>query len=998
MATLVQQPDVANTQVSQLQAIEQPAKGSSLSDFIVRAVPLALGVVDTLQEESKQHNLALGMNDELNQVTREVSWLDRKYYEQGRDIQTIQTAMVGMDNDVAQNLYQRISDNPDLSEEEALSEYYERNTTAINAIFESKTLDSDTKAKMYEAQLQAHAQQIKTVKETYKQVGLEMEVKGRNSRADSFASAILTDGDVTDGQLAFGRLVTSSEAAYARRQDLNPEQRHQAIQAEVKANLKAAISLLRNNTELKDSDNIRLVERLKQSVQTQLSLQGIDGVDYSTWVEADGDIKQLQDDLAKQSEDNFVLQRTLDNTDYDAGVVEYTADQFNTAVTKIKAALDSGQITASTATRLINQETSLYTKANAAKLGAEDAEYTGADIVNGNMSVQDFNYLIGKPLDSTEEYNKRVSHYYKETYGNTPEGRAQAAIAMIKHSDEGGGRENNPALRRLGSDLLWGGLTQYLTNPSSMNDDQFKRAEAYWALLQEQYNGYMKSQPTRVDDLLGADTLTESQRMMMGRVLRDGGSLKRAIQDFQRSDDFKGNVDAYRTSVNSWNTKTTGITSFWGNGTLMGQRQSFAGNLFADLKGVPNAASRDDIVNTTLKFTKDVFSQSDYKLAEQFGVLDGERAIQVGAKYGMVIPSQSRYNAAIVNINAANTLNSNSAIPEGVRGVYSSKAIDAMIYQYSRQHNIEASNVFVTTRDRNGMYLYFQHLTKDGVLNDEPRPVPISTVVSKATSIYRTAREDAVSPKVTRDVVGGVNPAREQYGFVTKPSKKETYTYTPNKPIGKMQLTALNAKHKGQKFNVNVPAQAAAMYNGNTALTMYALQHLGIKEGFFMEIEDRYDSVSGKRSTNGAIQISVSENPDYRKRIEAAAGKPQELMNIQGDFLKDRYGKLQESAARVGIPIARANQPYPAQYMHTQVYMLDINYHQGTSPSRVKAMEATLTQDTYAEGLAKLKQLPAYKSSFSKKKDGTLVPTARTIYLERTLDAHYKVRKAYGKR
>ena len=988
MATLVQQPDVANTQVSQLQAIDRPVKPSaSLSDFIVAALPAAKAVVDTLQEGSKEHNLALGMNDELNQVTRDVSWLDRKYYEQGRDIQTIQTAMVGMDNEVAQNLYQRISDNPDLSEEEALAEYYDRNTTAINAIFESK-LDTETKTKLYESQLQAHAQQIKTVKETYKQVGLEMEVKGRNSRADSFASAILTDGDVTDGQLAFGRLVTSSEAAYARRQDLNPEQRHQAIQAEVKANLKATISLLRNNTELKDSDNIRLVERLKQSVQTQLSLQGIDGVDYSTWVEADGDIKQLQDDLAKQSEDNFVLQRTLDNTDYEAGVTPYTADQFNTAITKINSALDSGQITASTATRLINQETSLYTKANAAKLGSEDAEYTGADIVNGNMSVQDFNYLIGKPLDSTEEYNKRVSHYYKETYGNTPEGRAQAAIAMIKHSDEGGGRENNPALRRLGSDLLWGGLTQYLTNPSSMNDDQFKRAEAYWALLQEQYNGYMKSQPTRVDDLLGADTLTESQRMMMGRVLRDGGSLKRAIQDFQRSDDFKGNVDAYRTSVNSWDTKKTGITSFWGNGTLMGQRQSFAGNLFADLKGRPNAASRDDIVNTTLKFTKDVFSQSDYKLAEQLGVLDGERAIQVGAKYGMVIPSQSRYNAAVVNINAANTLNSNSAIPEGVRGVYSSKAIDSMIYQYSRQNNIEASNVFVTTRDRNGMYLYFQHLTKDGVLNDEPRPVPISTVVSKATSIYRTAREDAVSPKVTRDVVGGVNPAREQYGFVTKPSKKETYTYTPNKPIGKLTLTAMDSAHRGQKFNVNVPSQTAVMFNGNTDLTMAAIQHLGIKEGLFLKVQDVVDKSSGKVSTNGALQISLTKNPKWAARIRKAEGNAQELMNIQGDFLAEYFSKLQESTARVGSPIAKADTPYPTAHRSTQFYLMDLMYHGGNSSTHMRKVESTLTRSSETAGLSELKALPAYKSSNAD----------RRLFLERALTAHYRVRQAYGKR
>lgn len=984
MATLVQQPDVANTQVSQLQAVDKPVKQSaSLSDFIVAALPAAKAVVDTLQEESKQHNLALGMNDELNQVTREVSWLDRKYYEQGRDIQTIQTAMVGMDNEIARNLYQRIYDNPDLTEEEALAEYYERNTTAINAIFESKTLDPEIKAKMYEAQLQAHAQQIKTVKETYKQVGLEMEVKSRNAIADSFASSILSATSVLDGQLAFGRLVTSSEASIGRRTDLDKAQKHQAVQAEVKANLKAAIAVLRNNTELKTEENLLLVDHLEGAIQEQLNLRGVSGVDYSTWAEVDGEVKQLRDDLAKKSEDNFVLQQTLDNADYEAGVVEYTADAFNNNIGKIQTALESGQITASTATRLVNQQIALYRAANNAKVGAVDADYTGSYIVSTGMSVQDFNYLVGKPLDSTEEYNKRVSHYFKEQYGNTPEGRVQASIAMIQYADEGGGKENNPALRRLGADLMWGTLTQYLSNPQSMNDEQFQRAEAYWELLQTQYNRYAKSQPTRIEDLLGTNTLTEAQRTMMDRVLRDGGSLKRAIQDFQRSDDFKGNIDAYRTSVNSWDTKSTGITSFWGNGTLMGQRQSRAGNLFADLNGVPNAASREDIVNTTLKFSKDVFSQSDYKLAEQFGVLDGERAIQVGARLGMVIPSRSRYNAAIVNINAAEALNSNSAVPEGVRGVYNSKAIDSMIYTYAKDYNIEPSNVFVTTRDRSGRMVYFQHLTKDGVLNDEPKPVPIDRVIGTAAFLYRRDRENTVNPKVTVPVVG-VTQSREQHGFVTKPTKQEKYSYTPNKPIGKLQLTAKNSENFGQKFNVTVPAQAAVMFNGNADLTMAAIQHLGIKEGLFLKVQDVEDKTTGKKSTNGALQISLTQNPKWAARIRKAEGNAQELMNIQGDFLAEYFGKLQESAARVGSPIARENTPYPAAHKFTQFYLMDLIYHGGNSSGHISRVESTLTQRNQEAGLSKLKQLPAYKSS----------GTARKQFLEKALIAHYKVKRA----
>ena len=979
MATLVQQPEIANTQVSQLQAIEKPAKGSSLSDFIVRAVPLASEVVGILQEESKQHNLALGMNDALNQVTREVSWLDRKYYEQGRDIQTIQTAMVGMDNEVARNLYQRIYDNPDLSEEEALAEYYERNTTAVNAIFEAD-LDPDTKAKLYEAQLQAHAQQIKTVKGVYEQVGLEMEVRGRNARADSFVSAILTDGNAVDGQLAFGRLVTSAEAAYGRRGDLDDAQQHQAVQAEVKANLKAAVALLRNNTELGDTENLKLVDRLQESVQAQLNLQGIDGVDYSTWVEIDGDIKQLRDDLAKQSEDNFILQNTLDNVDYDAGVAEYTADVFNANIAKIQAA----PITTSAKERLISQEVARYSKANSAKLGSEDAEYTGYDIVSGNMSMQDYNYLVGKPLDSSEEYNKLVSHYFKEQYGNTPEGRVQAAIAMIQYADEGGGKENNPALRRLGADLMWGSLTQYLSNPQSMNDEQFQRAEAYWGLLQDQYNRYAKSQPTRIADLLGTNTLTESQRMMMDRVLRDGGSLKRAINDFQRSDDLKGNVDAFKAGVNSWTIENTGITSFWGNGSLVGQRNSFAGNLFADMQGVPNAATRDAINATTLKNLKDVIgNQSAYKLAEQFGVVTPEQAVQFAPRHGMIIPSRSRYNAAIININAAQVLDSNSAIPDGVRGVYNSRAIDSMIYEYAKEYNIEPSNVFVTTRDSSGRYVHFQHLTKDGILNDEPKTISIDAIRNRATGIYRRQREETVNPKVTKPVVG-TQQSREQYGFVTKPTKQEKYSYTPNKPIGKLQLTAKNKEHYGQKFNVTVPAQAAVMFNGNSDLTMAAIQHLGIKEGLFLKVQDVEDKTTGKRSTNGALQISLTQNPKWESRIRKAEGNAQELMNIQGDFLAEYFGKLQESAARVGSPIARENTPYPAAHKFTQFYLMDLMYHGGNSTDHIKRVESTLAQRNESVGLSKLKQLPAYKSSGA----------ARQQFLEKALIAHYKVKKA----
>lgn len=981
MATLVQQPDVANTQISQLRAIETPvAPKAGLSDFIVGLIPVAQQTIGALQEENKAHNLALGMNDELNNVTREVSWLDRKYYEHGRDVQTIQTGMAARDTEVSQTIYKRLQENPDLAVDDVLREYDEGNRQIVDGIYESD-LPLEVKEKLYEAQIQAHAQQVKQVKGVYERVGLEMEVKGRQARGSSFVGTMLTDGTAQYGVLALGRLEAETRAAYARRTDLDAAQQEEAVQREMKTHIESVAKLLDTVADTGDGTNIRLLDRYESVIDSYLMQDQVTGTSYDALVDVKAKIQSTREAQFKRSEDNVVLEHIERTAMYDAGVEVYDGTAYNDEMTAINNDLVSGRITPATAASLTKAAIDRYARANKALVGADDELMTGAQIIAGDKSYIDYNEAAGKSITDITEYNTKVSHTFLQQFANNPEGRVQAAVAILDWADNRGGKVDNPALRRIGSDLLWNNLTQYLTNPQSFNDPNYARAEEHWSLLSQQYKKYQRDAPTRTDDLLGEGALSDSQRVMMDRVLRDGGSLKRAIQDFQRADEFKGNVDAFRTSSTNWNSKSMKLTSFWGNGSLMGQRHSTSGNLFAKLDA-PNAAKRDDILSVTEQTLRSVVgTQSDYALAERFGALDGERVVSEAARLGMIIPSRSRYNAAIVNYKAAQTLQRNGSIPEGVRGDYNARAMDALVYSHAAKYNVEASNVFISTLDKSGNMLYIRHLNKAGVMVDQPVPVSINTVMANANAIYKKDLAEAKSPKVTRVARGTtVETPIGAYGFTTKSSEK--YTYSSGATIGNVTLTAQNSKHKGQKFNVKVPAQAAEMFNGNPQLTMAMINHLGIKEGFHMEAEGVTDKTSGKVSTNGALQISISQNPKWAAKINRAAGNPQALMNVQAEFMTEYFKDLQDVAIGVGIPPARQSQPYPAQHKNTQLYLADLLYHGGNSGSHTKKVKSTLNQRTVHAGMRELQSLPAYKSS----------GTQRKKFLEQSLFNHYRVK------
>ena len=86
MPTMIQAPDIVGTEVSGLQPVMRPSTQSGLGSFLQGLMPAVNTEIEKYQDENQQKNIALGMNDELNKVHRDVSWLDRRNYEYGHSI------------------------------------------------------------------------------------------------------------------------------------------------------------------------------------------------------------------------------------------------------------------------------------------------------------------------------------------------------------------------------------------------------------------------------------------------------------------------------------------------------------------------------------------------------------------------------------------------------------------------------------------------------------------------------------------------------------------------------------------------------------------------------------------------------------------------------------------------------------------------------------------------------------------------------------------------
>ena len=172
MATLVQQPELAQVQVSNLQATQRPPETEfGLSDFAMGVLGAGTKFLDQYNEDNKSRLIALGASDYMNEYTREVNILERKNYQQGRDFSEVVSSQTQRRQSFVQEL-QRMVQDPTMTEDQIFDANKEFLQSTVNDIYTSG-LDSDLKEKLYEETLKENMQYQKMIGEQLQAAALD---------------------------------------------------------------------------------------------------------------------------------------------------------------------------------------------------------------------------------------------------------------------------------------------------------------------------------------------------------------------------------------------------------------------------------------------------------------------------------------------------------------------------------------------------------------------------------------------------------------------------------------------------------------------------------------------------------------------------------------------------------------------------------------------------------------------------------------------------------
>lgn len=177
MATIVPQPELAQVRQSNLQATQRPVETEqNLSDFALALVGKASEGIDTYNKENRDRLVALGASDYMNEYQREVGFLDRKNYNQGRNLQSITENRIARQQTFFSEV-QRLAQDPNTTPDQLdeLGQEYQRGN--VDDIFAATELDSDFKENMYQQVLKEDAVYLGHINETIKQVNADRYTK-----------------------------------------------------------------------------------------------------------------------------------------------------------------------------------------------------------------------------------------------------------------------------------------------------------------------------------------------------------------------------------------------------------------------------------------------------------------------------------------------------------------------------------------------------------------------------------------------------------------------------------------------------------------------------------------------------------------------------------------------------------------------------------------------------------------------------------------------------
>lgn len=921
MATLVQQPELEQVQLSSLQATQRPPETEyNLSDFTLGLLGVAKEGLDAYDKENKDRLIALGASDYMNEYTREVNVLERRNYQQGQSYSEVLSAQTQRRQTFQQEL-DRMAKSGSTSDEifEANKEFLQ---STVNDIYGS-TLDSDLKEGLYQETLKENIQYQKLIGEKLQAVAIDRYTNDAQLLGVSTVQGLQSMPRSPQEQVEFVQgqynaiKIAAINSGYAKTEE-------EADKAAT-GTLKGTFDFWFKSIDPTAPDAAESLNQLR-GIAENLFANGM--VDVAT--DVIGKVNDVQAKVLDNNTTQLDREFTLDLHNFEVGAVDYKPEDISAKFVQLEG-------------------TNLY---DSNKLNTWYSKY-----------LDTYTRKQEKLLEGQSEIDPlSYGDYFDYELANGGKGRDQWIAASIAEAGVGARSETEVANRLIMKsvssskympELITMGMeraTTELAQWARLTDAQLKEAggyEAYkasWAGLVQTYQQLALHNPMAAEDMLGAiDSKYFPNKEVLRSLLATGAPLNSARDALNDPVGTGRQLELANKAIDGLTIETAKLDKFWTTGNN--------GSWF-------NRISEESTENV-LEGMKTHAMKWKGLLASSMSSGSAANLTTAMEKNNLLLKTQ--YTPVLVNPQLGAQINSSrlrDAKGQVVARDHVARAIDATRFNLAKQwgKGVRPEEVLVTEQ---GGSLYFTVHDKTGNLQNTTGSFGLQGAEVSMTSIVHSAA-------TIRDI--DVNAVRSKTTTVKRPSTNSilgvvgtgvgTYNVRDNAIVKK---STVRLHGSGKRVPVNIPASATKPFGNNIELTSRILDHWNTVEGFVPD--STYSPSTGSTSKGGNVigwGVRQDMHPEYFKRIQSA-GSIQEKVNIQAEFFGKMFkeNKLDQNLKRAGIP-APTTAPYNKAYQDAFILVADSTWHGGGTGGSVAAK--ALAASTYAEAERIYKGSAVYKA------------------------------------
>lgn len=928
---MVQLPESVMPTVSKLQAVEKPVK-EGFSGFLNRVLPQVAEGIDKYQQDNTKKNIALGMADELNGISRDVSWLDSKNYETGKEVQKISSTQAANQQKYLTTVRSMAYEGKTADEiYEYGKQYLQEN---IDSVYYSG-LNTKLKEMLYEAGIKETTVYQKAINGAIKEVTEVNAVKDANTRVAQYYS-IFRNTDVTPegANDLMDAMVQKSIASSISNLGMKPAEAAANAEGEV-------VAMFKHWNDQLDPSNPDTAKHA-MALETAIRVAEERGhVSFKSLNEL-----QLQ---ANSSRSNILqyngvqMENRLLKMEWDAenSGTPLNVKQLQGYVDNVQGGVQQGLISPEVGNRLAERANSVLKSSNEKLLAGM---YTPANILANGITLSQ--YIMAEKGGETSYSEKVFAGILTNAGGDQVTAGVTAMNFAIQGNRDG---QYLPSLMRRGSETL---VSQFvgvmsMTPEQAAKNPNYDNAQKAFEQFKGLYQKTVQGNGTLAEEMLAGVPATHID--IVRDLIKQNGSLhsaRDAVANPAEANRRRGmTVDAIKginsdTLNSNWFGNTMGGFRWW-----KGMSKDVQGAMTSNVQAVYNSSLSQLSVGVTTADPEKLYAHA---LKSGMHLQDGEYNDTMLSADSAKYYGNIKHNGVIMSRNVV------AAAADDIRREVAKQAgtIPDNVLVYSTNPNIIAVQAF----DKSGQLV----LNAGGsawngkVYTADEFTKRIKSKYDEQSTKYNKGK--SFLDPVTRTIGRIVN---EKGDLSFDKMMADRRAYEKAKAANDKSVVNNNAYIGRSLVGGNSPVQIAAThavpFGGNVQLAQAWVTHKHNYEGWNSNIQVVRGTGTDRDADIIGSGLNVRGNPKWREKAIAAQGNPQKIADLEGEFSAAAFKRNQEAAAKVGMPVATTS-GYDSRYITSQLLIADLSWHSGNTRSAVKVLE----QPTYAQAIAVLKKTAEY--------------------------------------